>query len=775
MSLLDNIRALLPSQAKNANKQPDFLVTSISPTRYYAEAVDSEDYLDNFNLWTYKAIKTKADSIIQYNPELVVDKDTEEGEVIKEEIKKKDSQLLQDLQYFNPYFTYSDARWYRVVQQELTGAAYWYLTASSTSGHKVEFYPLDPNRVFLNTDTYGLPKEYIFRDVDGKEHYIEPDRIIVFKDPHPRNWLRALGTLEASRYAHNALELAFKHNMNTFGNRGVPEGFLSFEGIDEKDRERIEKQLKQKYSGVKNAGRTGVINHPLEYIRVGDNNKDLEFVEGTKLLRDTILSIHGVPKTLVGIEDATYRNAIEAIRVYQRYTLKPMLQKEASVLNEQVIPKYHKFVKSLSKIQYYFDAPDPVEADSAAIAAENALLFEKGIITRNEARVAVGQAAINGQDIFANQTAPVAAEPEDIEEDVENDMENMNSDSKSLKMMIKSLDREGLRDYYHVKSVTQEDGLIELMQGFWNGEMLRILDVAQKYTKPTLKIEPKWSEENEILIGKANPFLQGVAAGYSQDAMDIVGKKSLSADLKTKLVDTIPETVAANVNKFFKKINADTKADLIKVLSNAINNDLGIDATKMAIADLFTGYIEGKQNIEALKKADVYIERVEQSIDGNVVVSSGNRYNAMFEKITQILKGAEQTAALQHLLGAIDLSDPIGKSTYNLIKNIYGLSPIDVMEMPAGRAATIARTEINRAKSVAQRRTYFSSNSVKSTSWLSARDADTRHAHALADGQKRPRGAKFLVGGEYLEYPCDPRGRADNTINCRCTLLPELD
>jgi hypothetical protein len=60
--------------------------------------------------------------------------------------------------------------------------------------------------------------------------------------------------------------------------------------------------------------------------------------------------------------------------------------------------------------------------------------------------------------------------------------------------------------------------------------------------------------------------------------------------------------------------------------------------------------------------------------------------------------------------------------------------------------------------------------------WTTMHDSQVRHAHADAEGQRRPPGSYFFVGGENLRYPGDPRGRLDNTINCRCIAQPiQLD
>lgn len=56
-------------------------------------------------------------------------------------------------------------------------------------------------------------------------------------------------------------------------------------------------------------------------------------------------------------------------------------------------------------------------------------------------------------------------------------------------------------------------------------------------------------------------------------------------------------------------------------------------------------------------------------------------------------------------------------------------------------------------------------------SWLSVQDERTRTNHAsMASHAPIPLDADFSVGGVAMKRPGDPRGGADNCINCRCVL-----
>lgn len=56
--------------------------------------------------------------------------------------------------------------------------------------------------------------------------------------------------------------------------------------------------------------------------------------------------------------------------------------------------------------------------------------------------------------------------------------------------------------------------------------------------------------------------------------------------------------------------------------------------------------------------------------------------------------------------------------------------------------------------------------------WISTDDTRTRPTHVAADQQRTLLSEPFRVGGAQLLFPGDPRGPAQEVINCRCTTLP---
>lgn len=98
-------------------------------------------------------------------------------------------------------------------------------------------------------------------------------------------------------------------------------------------------------------------------------------------------------------------------------------------------------------------------------------------------------------------------------------------------------------------------------------------------------------------------------------------------------------------------------------------------------------------------------------------------------------------------------------------------------EVSEYQAVRIVRTESALAANFATQETarqIFPGSQMKKE-WIAGSDSRVRFDHALADGQIVNFNSDFLVGGEYLAYPGDPRGSAFNVINCRCSTAPIPD
>ena len=117
---------------------------------------------------------------------------------------------------------------------------------------------------------------------------------------------------------------------------------------------------------------------------------------------------------------------------------------------------------------------------------------------------------------------------------------------------------------------------------------------------------------------------------------------------------------------------------------------------------------------------------------------------------------------LEKLRGEFEASLAASEGREQLIKRVedtYG-------NIKKNRAALIARTEVHNATQFGTLEGYKQAG-LEIKIWVAVGDAATRSTHFAIDGEERPIGQKFSNG---LNFPGDPTGPAEETINCRCVI-----
>lgn len=135
-----------------------------------------------------------------------------------------------------------------------------------------------------------------------------------------------------------------------------------------------------------------------------------------------------------------------------------------------------------------------------------------------------------------------------------------------------------------------------------------------------------------------------------------------------------------------------------------------------------------------------------------------NTPDSVYREITSIVaRGIEQ-------------GDPLDR----IVRRVDGFLQVSGVDWWEQRAMVVARTEAAAATNAGVLAAGGVQAAAEGRPWVKEWRADlddrTRLAHRAADGQTVPLTAPFIVGGEPLQYPGDPRGSAENVIQCRCEL-----
>ena len=93
--------------------------------------------------------------------------------------------------------------------------------------------------------------------------------------------------------------------------------------------------------------------------------------------------------------------------------------------------------------------------------------------------------------------------------------------------------------------------------------------------------------------------------------------------------------------------------------------------------------------------------------------------------------------------------------------------------MPPYRTEMIARTETIRSSNAGSEE-LFNEWGVQQKEWLATKDDRVRDDHLAADGQVVGIDEPFIVGGYEADFPGDPNLPPEESINCRCTVLPVM-
>jgi len=569
MSILSSLGSIFTS-TKDRNQ--DFIMTKYGEWQDYSYLTSEKDYFKHYVGWAWKAVDTLSNGIVDHDP-VLMDYSGKEPTVVE----AKDSTLLSDLHHFNTYQTYDDGRMLTLAHMLLTGLGFWYIKKSKTPGHIYDFYILNPEKVRMKTDkTLGLPLGYWYQQPNGSEIFLEEQDVIVFRTLNPEDWLKGHSTLDATSYQQIIWEKMNSTILNLFGNEARMQGILSIENISPQEQKRIEAEMKRKYTGVHNTGKFAVANKNASWTPININPRELEYNQGLKIMREEILAMFGVPVELAMItSDSKYKNAEEAQRIFQKWSLLPKLRNEVSVFNEQLITKYFSGLNTRI-LNYKFEVDNPVTQDMAGDTEVATKQYTSGIATLNEAREKVNLPKVENGDKFANE----------INEDLFSQrIDNINANNSNNDEKSKTKDmwedaglgtREEAKAYFHKKSIENEYLLNDQTVKFFKAQGKRVLDdvTASK------DINTNWDEEVETMVKHFIPTFETIAEQANKQA-------EIFLDVHKPVTKQTLSMIEKNVMIFAKEVTETTQKKLEAVFAKAQAEGLGLKDTKKAISEVY--------------------------------------------------------------------------------------------------------------------------------------------------------------------------------------------
>lgn len=546
--------------------------------------------------------------------------------------------LLDALDRFNEFTSSSDGFYITSSHKNLAGDSFWYVEGTGT---RIEgIYPLQPDKVELEFGDRKAGQRIIEAykyetTVDGErvEETYEAEDIVHFKNPNPENPYRGKSKVEAAAEAIDTDNFAVEANKSLF-KRGLITNFIltTEKNLTDEQQSRLQAGLKGAFTGIANAFKIPIFYGGIKPESVQLSNKDMEFIEQQKWLRDKIMSIFGNTPASIGIvEDVNRANAESGILHWKRTTIKAEMQQITDTINEFLVPRFGD--------NLLLGFKDPVPEDRGSKIDEATKLKGSNIINKNEAREMLGYDPVEGGDEFESVNAdPLIPElPKSISNITykrflrrnkiytrqKQYIELRKATLKVAERVVKKRKKEveEVREHatftneqvwnFHNKQIQ----IVEAQEQKFENKLKQFIDRVVKIALgnvpdeiPNSKNKQLFDEEELIVQATLDfrPILREVAIMSGQQALNLIGED------KPYLPD-MDSIIERNIRKFTGSLLDTDRNKLIDMIAEGVAQGQSIPDIRRQITEEFDSY--SKMQAERITRTEVIRASNQAAVD----------------------------------------------------------------------------------------------------------------------------------------------------------------
>lgn len=304
---------------------------------------------------------------------------------------------------------------------QISGNAY-VETVGPDNKEPTELHTLRPDRMQVVAGSFG-PAGYIYK-VNGSETKWtrEENNILHLKTFNPTDDWYGMSPMEASSFSVDIHNAALEWNKSMLDNRCQPSGAMVYEPKDgpqelsETAYNELKKDIDEKFSGAKNAGRPILLEGGLKWVQMGLSPSDMDYINSKHVTARDICLAYGVPPMLIGIPgDSTYSNLAESRLALWEQTVLPLAYKIRDELNNWLAPKFgENLMLDINE--------DAISALSVKREAVWSKMQTTDFLTTNEKREAVGYSSVSDGDqiLVPANMLPLGFDAENVEESEKN-------------------------------------------------------------------------------------------------------------------------------------------------------------------------------------------------------------------------------------------------------------------------------------------------------------------------------------------------------------------
>jgi len=341
--------------------------------------------------------------------------------------------LCKLLQKVNPDDTWQSLMAQTVQQLCLAGQVYWWIIPNSirqaNTGYQTpaELWCVPKVWVEPVRDNKGTIVKYkinpYFNSALGKE--VDVSEIITFLYPSPLSKEDGYSPLSAAPLWVDNTEAIEQSRNSTFKNAGRPSMLVELDPEHHNDPsieviDRMKSRLMSRLSGVDKHGEPIIAPPGVKLTPWGSKPDEMAFLDSSEVIRDAVLSLFGVPKTIAGITTDVNRSSVEgSYVVFSEVVINPLLRTVASTMTEKLASRFDE------DMRIWF--PDTTPKDQEHELAELRFDWETGALDPDERRTDRGRAPKNlpgyNTGFVAANKLPLTPQPLSEDDDPADDPE----------------------------------------------------------------------------------------------------------------------------------------------------------------------------------------------------------------------------------------------------------------------------------------------------------------------------------------------------------------
>lgn len=689
----------------------------------------AQDQLNAYESWVYAGINAIAHEIASLDLHLykrVFRKGTVEYEELYEH------EALSLLNEVNPYSNQYIHLYETGIYIMLLGESFWAVMRDA-SGRPVSLWQLRPDRVTIIPSEQRVIDKYMYR-VGSSEIAFDKEDVIPFRLPNPSVPYRGRSPVQAGAMAIDTDKFSADWNRNFFFNSAIPNLiFTTEQNLTKEQLDRLVKSWQTNFQGKENAHKVAFLTAGFSPVEIGQKMKDMDFIEQRRAMRDEILGVLKVPKTVIGLtEDVNRANAEATTMAFRQTTIQPLAKMLVSYLNEF-------YVKMWADEDIFFDFEDVAGEDTE----EKLRIYESGLkygwLTINEVRERENLDGVEGGDsIYLPFGMSALGEPTEAPEESDEGGEEKPKDEKMvfsdcIKLDVKKTEKK-LEKKFNVPIPHKRLSELrkENIEKEIDRDLVKLVQLAMK-----LKVE---KNDDKKQIFKEGYWKAMIAKTDTQEESMVEKLRKLWGDQEREVLGKLEN--AKGMKRISKK-----KAET--VLFDELYWE---DEFKKEFADFMRTMVE-ERALEIMAMVGGHgFDLTTQSV-----------LDFLNKKGLEFCKSVNQTTR-DLILDQLAEGYKLGEDTATLSKRVKSVYD----EASDSRAKMVARTEVLRANNFATIESYKQSGVVKKKEWLTAFDERTCPECEALDGKQVGLEVTFKSSlGAVQEPPLHPQ--------CRCTTIPVME